>query len=190
MYIAYPISRGFTVCEAPFGGGSSFICVWSVCVYVSVSISVIVSFFRPTPMSQWAPPQVVELWGSMAVGHSGTRTAGQLGGSTLTSIFNIHDRNGGGGEFMTVDGGGVGHSRVFEWQSKIMAITAEYCKLFALATSLSTHIHTHIYKRWKIHNSMCANIPTCTLQLLFNNSVCLMQIERLADVSRQSKMIN
>jgi len=82
-------------------------------------------------MSVGTHKRSVELW------QLDTRTAGQLGGSTLTSIFNIHDRNGGGGEFE----GGMGRGAVFEWQSKIMAITAEYCKLFALATSLSTHTH-------------------------------------------------
>jgi len=44
-------------------------------------------------MSVGTHKRSVELW------QLDTRTAGQLGGSTLTSIFNIHDRNGGGGEF-------------------------------------------------------------------------------------------
>jgi len=144
VYIAYPISRGFTVCEAPFGGGSSFICVWSVCVSVSVSISVIVSFFRPTPMSQWAPPQVVELWGSMAVGHSGTRTAGQLGGSTLTSIFNIHDRNGGGGEFMTLDGGVWGIAVCSNGSRKLWQLLQSTVN-YLLWRPHCQHTYTHIY---------------------------------------------
>lgn len=102
---------------------------------------------------------VVGFHGSRTFRHSDSWTVGRF---NFNFDFQYSWQEWGRRRVHDVGWGGVGHSRVFEWQSKIMAITAEYCKLFALATSLSTHIHTHIYKRWKIHNSMCANIPTCT----------------------------
>lgn len=72
----------------------------------------------------------------------------------------------------------MGREPCFEWTSKIMAITAENCKLFALATSLSTHTGTLAEMQMAIGSGVCVNIPTCTWHRPFNNSMFLMATDR------------